>query len=143
MAPAVSPSHHVSQMNGSVSAPARPDNQRLAMPTLAAMAAAIGTASPAIANTPDARRSAAAPPTRATSTAPTRASRVLPPAIAIDDSTSPVVVKLTMKAPSAMAGQTPRPPRSSAPSATPAGGHTALALTCTNARDRPSLPAPT
>jgi hypothetical protein len=142
-APVVSPSHQVSQIEGSAAGVARPDKARLAAPTVAAAAAAAGIASPAATNTPDACRNAAVPPARETSAAPTNPSSVLPAAIASDESTWPVVVMLTRKAPTAMAGHRPRPPSSSAASATPAGGHTALALAWVKASDSPSLPAAT
>src|SRR5262249_30909988 len=51
------------------------------------------------------------------------------------------VVTLTSKAPSKIPGQAAYPSTSKAAREMPVGGHTAVALGWTNARDKPSLPA--
>src|SRR5207245_1974362 len=78
-----------------------------------------------------------------TRAAPTSASSVLPAAIPSDDRTEPAVVTLTRKAPTKITGQMPRPSSSMAASAMPVGGQTGVALACTMAKARPSLPATT
>ena len=89
-----------------------------------------------------ARSKAATPPAkRSTSAAPTSASSVLPAAMPSDVSTVPAVLTLTKKAPAKTTGQMPRPSSSTATSAMPAGGHTAVAFAWTLANARPSLPA--
>jgi len=55
--------------------------------------------------------------------------------------TEPAVVRLTRKAPARIAGHTRRPSTKNAAMAIPVGGQTAVALTWTNARRRPALPA--
>jgi hypothetical protein len=51
----------------------------------------------------------------------------------------PAVVKLAAKAPAKMAGQSRRPPNSTAASASPLGGQIGLALGLIDAKARPSL----
>src|SRR5437773_17916 len=83
------------------------------------------------------------PAKRLTSQAPTSASSVLPTAMPTEVAIDPAVVMFTTKAPSSTAGHRRRPPTIRAPMARPVGGHTAEALACTDASDRPSLPAST
>src|SRR3974390_2004144 len=54
--------------------------------------------------------------------------------------TPPMVLMLTRKAAREMPGQTRYPRRSRAANEIPAGGHTAVALACTNANFNPSFP---
>ncbi len=68
---------------------------------------------------------------------------MLPSAMPSEVATEPAVVTFTTKAPTATAGQARRPSSSSAARAIPVGGHTAVALACTEAKSRPSLPART
>jgi len=90
--------------------------------------------------TPRARSKARVPPAkRFTSEAPTTASSVLPAAMPSDVATDPAVVRLARKAPSSTAGEARSPRISSAASAIPAGGQTAVALAWTKARLSPSF----
>ena len=78
---------------------------------------------------------------RVTSQPPRSASSVLPLAIPSDVQADPAVVTLTRNAPAKSAGQTRYPSSSVAASAMPVGGHTVVALGCTEARVRPTFPA--
>src|SRR5262249_33740965 len=69
----------------------------------------------------------------------TTASRVFPIAIADDVAMDPKVVALAKNAPAAIAGHTQLPHSRQAASAQPLGGHTGLALGCSDATLRPNL----
>jgi hypothetical protein len=109
-----------------------------------ALTAAAGSAAAAKVKTSRGRSNARTPAaSRSTSQAPSSPSSVLPSAMPSEVATEPAVVTFTTKAPTATAGHARRPSRSSAASAIPVGGHTAVALACTEAKSRPSLPATT
>ena len=78
---------------------------------------------------------------RLTRYAATTPSSVFPAAMPIEVASDPAVVRLTKKAPTKTAGQTRTPSSRNAARAIPVGGQTVVALTCTNASRRPSLPA--
>src|SRR2546426_5343183 len=90
-----------------------------------------------------AARSKAALPraNRVTRALPAAASRLFPTAIPSAVAIDPAVVRLTRNAATKMAGHTPGPSRRKAASAIPVGAHTAVALGCTTASLKPSLPA--
>ena len=69
------------------------------------------------------------------------ASRVLPAAMPSEVATEPAVLRFTTNAPMVTDGQTHAPQSSSEASAMPVGGHTGLALACTEVKSSPSLPA--
>ena len=71
--------------------------------------------------------------------APATASSVFPIAITAETPGGNGVVRFAKNAPSAIAGQTRYPSTSTAASAIPVGGQTAVALAFTNASDNPSL----
>ena len=70
---------------------------------------------------------------------PTTPSSVLPKAIRAEVSSVPAVVALAAKAPMKIAGQTLKPPSSTAASASPVGGQIGLALGLIEASCKPSL----
>src|SRR4029077_14833835 len=72
---------------------------------------------------------------------PRSASRVLPAAIPTLVGTDTSVVTLAKSAPRKIPGQSQRPQRRSNANAMPLAGQTAEALGCTNASDKPNLPA--
>ena len=139
IAPVTSPSHHVIQsVHGSVE-PMRPLAARLARPTVAEIDPARAAMAASL-KIPGAVRTAVAPPNRCSSRAPTSASTVLPAAMPADAVSDPDVIALTRNAPTAMAGQMRGPNSSTAASATPVAGQTALAAEWTKASESPSRP---
>lgn len=142
-APVTSPSHHVSQIEGAAAAGAEPPSTRQLTPIVAPIAVASAERN-AKRNTSGARsKTSTARANRITSHAPSTPSSVLPAAIPADVRIAPDVVTFTTNAPAKIAGHSRRRVSSSAAIAIPVGGHTALALACTNASDRPSLPTST
>src|SRR5262249_2247210 len=73
--------------------------------------------------------------------APRIASSVLPTAMLADITSDPAVVKLTRKDPAKIAGQLEVPNSSRSAMAIPAGAHTGDALTWTEAKRSPIIPA--
>src|SRR5262249_4202192 len=143
-APAMSPSHHVSQISPNRAQLACPASARLATPTVALTAVATPPASAANTKKLRARANTSRPPAqRFTSQTPTSASKVLPAAMPRDEATDPAAVTFTRNAPTKIAGHIAHPDRRRAASAMPVGGHPAVALACTNASETPSLPATT
>ena len=113
-------------------------------PTVALTVVLMMAATSANLNTSGARSMALRPPAkRLTRYAPTMPSRVLPMPRPIEVRTVPAVVTLTRNAPMRIAGHTRMPKIRNAAMAMPVGGQTAVALACTNASRRPSLPATT
>ena len=93
-------------------------------------------------NVSPARSKAWTPPAkRRIASAASKASRVFPAAMPSEVSAVPAVVRLTRKAATNTLGHRPAPPTSSAASAMPLAGHTALALVLPKASESPSLPA--
>ena len=141
-APPASPSHQVNQTAPRFAGTARPARRSDIVPIVALTTVLRSVARNANLKTSCGRSKARDPFANAfTRCAPMIASSELPTAMPNDEGTSAVVVTFTRKAPIAIPGQTRRPIRSSAASAMPVGGHTAVVLVLTSARLSPNLPA--
>src|SRR5689334_7903082 len=140
--PIASPPHHV---NHALAMPLRvttPANSNAATPIVALTIGARTAPKNVRATTSRARsRQRSKLGTRESSHAATTASSGLPTAVANAIDSGAGVVTFTRNAPSATPGQTRRPRKSIAATATPDGGHTSVTVTPTVASDSPSLPA--
>ena len=138
--PPRSPSHQVIQMSVTFDVSAWPPSTRLPTPIVAAIIVPGPTARLANLATPEGVSKVAEPPDHLSSSHAVRtASSVLPAAIAKDEAGEPNVVALAKNAPIAIAGHMRIPHSSKAASANPLGGHTGLALGCSDASASPSL----
>ncbi len=139
-APAASPSHQVTQIGEKFCHAAKPATLSVTTPTVALITVAGPTTTSANFATPAGVRKVSRPPAQCRiSRPPTTASSVLPTAISAEVSKVPAVVALAAKAAATIAGQTRKPPSSTAASAMPLGAQIGLALGLTEASRRPSL----
>ena len=139
-APAVSPSHQVTQISAKSSQRARPATVSVTTPTEALITVAGPTQTSANFATRAGVVKVCAPPDHCMiRKPPASASIVLPSAIKADVANVPAVVALAANAPTRIAGHIRRPPNSTAASAMPVGGQIGLALGLTEANCKPSL----
>ena len=138
--PMASPSHQVRQALPNVAAGIMPPSQPLVTPTVALTTVLSMAASTTRPRTSRRRSRAGLNPTRRwRSRAPTSASSVFPMAIPHATGTGAPAHRLTRKAPTAIPGQRPQPPRTRAIKAMPVGGQTAVATLCTASKESPNF----